>query len=113
MSSHSVEQAMANLNEIKTTLVKHLPGGEQNIKSIFIKTTNSVAVPVYEDKSGTNINKIKLKNNMTPSKLAKSKKVNKVKRLKKKQLKEKLIKKQNAINKKSKETKTVVQNEIA
>jgi len=112
LSSHSVEQAMANLNEIKTTLVKHLPGGEQNIKSIFIKTTNSVAVPIYEDKSATNINEIKLKNNMTPSKLAKSKKVNKVKRLKKKQLKEKLAKKQGAI-KNSKETKHVVKNEIA
>lgn len=82
LSSHSVQQALENINAIKAELFKHLPGGEQNVKSIYLKSTNTLAVPIYVDTT-TNANDIKLKNNITPKKIKKVKKM-KVKRLEKK-----------------------------
>lgn len=62
-------------------MFKHLPGGESNVKSMFIKSTDSPAVPIYADVTG-NMNQVKIKNNMTPGKINRAKKLN-VKRLKK------------------------------
>ena len=59
-----------------------MPGGEQNIKSIFIKSTDAPAVPIYVD-TKTNMNDVKVMNNMTPRLIKKNKKLT-VKRLKKK-----------------------------
>jgi hypothetical protein len=56
-----------------------LPGGSDNIKSIYIKSTDSPAVPIYVD-TQTNANELKLTNNMTPRLVKKSKKLS-VKRL--------------------------------
>ena len=58
-----------------------MPGGEKNIKSMYIKSTNTIAVPIYMD-TNTNMNDISVDNNMTPRLIKKSKKMN-VKRLKK------------------------------
>lgn len=80
MSTHSVEQAMENLNVIKTALAKNLPGGEKNIKSMFLKSTNSLALPIYEDKNG-NPNQVELPNNMSQIKIKRAKKLTKIKRL--------------------------------
>lgn len=85
LSTHSVQQAIENVNAVKNELLKILPGGETNIKSIFIKSTNAPAVPIFVDFKNT-INDVKLPNNMTPSKIKKSKKLL-VKRLKKKKQK--------------------------
>ena len=81
LSTHSVQQAIENVNVVKNELFKSLPGGESNIKSIFIKSTNAPAVPIFLDLKNT-INDVKLPNNMTPSKIRRSKKLL-VKRLKK------------------------------
>jgi hypothetical protein len=77
-----VKQALHNINTIKAELLRHLPGGMTNIKSIYIKSTNSPAVPIYVDASG-DVNEIKLKNNVTPRKIKKAKQY-KAKRLEKK-----------------------------
>ncbi len=53
-----------------------------NIRSIYIKSTNTPAVPIYVD-TKTDINEIKLKNNVTPRKIKKAKQY-KTKRLEKK-----------------------------
>lgn len=82
MSSHTVDQAKENIEVIKSELIKFLPGGEKNIKSIYLKTTNAPAVPLYID-TQTDLNQIKLKNNMTEKKIKKAKKFA-VKRLKRK-----------------------------
>lgn len=102
LSTHSVKQAVENINAVKTELIKHLPGGESNIKSIFIKSTNAPAVPIYVDLKNT-INDIKLPNNMTPAKIKKSKKTL-VKRLKKNKQKK---------NKENSKKKLVVNKKIA
>jgi hypothetical protein len=61
-------------------LIENLPGGEANINSIHIKSTNQLSVPVYLNVN-SNINEIKLKNNMTSAKVKKSKKLkNKLKK---------------------------------
>lgn len=102
MSTHSVEQAMANIDAVKTELVKHLPGGESNIKAIYLKSTDMLAVPFYTDSNLVeHINEVKIKNNMTPNKIKKAKKLN-VKRLQKKaKIEKKKLKKQ---EKKAKKT---------
>ena len=91
LSTHTYSEALANINAIKAELFKHLPGGEQNIKAIYLKSTNSPAVPIYVDPAG-NANEIKLKNNVTPRKIKKAKQY-KVKRLEKKAKKEEAAKK--------------------
>ena len=65
---------MANIEAVRAELIKLLPGGEANIKAMFLKSTNAAAVPIYVDASGTSVNDIKLPNNMTPRLLKKSKK---------------------------------------
>ncbi|RMZ97840.1 ribosomal L1 domain-containing 1-like, partial [Brachionus plicatilis] len=88
LSTHSVQQAVENVNAVKAELIKNLPGGESNIKSMFIKSTDAPAIPIYIDLKNT-INDIKVPNNMTPAKIKKSKKLV-VKRLnKQKQIKNK------------------------
>jgi len=82
LSSHSVAQATENLVHLKSELLKNLPGGEANIKSLHLKATNSIAVPVYVDMIG-DPNKVKVPNNMTPVKVKKIRKMT-VKRLKRK-----------------------------
>lgn len=62
-------------------LAKCLPGGEKNIKSIYLKSTNTLALPIYVDENG-NPNLVKLPNNMNKPKKNKAKKLLKIKRLK-------------------------------
>ena len=81
MSSHTVEQACKNIETIKSELIKNLPGGEDNIKSIYIKSTDEIAVPIFVSEQKD----VKLDNNMTPVKIKKAKKLS-GKRLKRKKL---------------------------
>lgn len=74
LSTHTPKQAIENINAIKKVLVENLPGGEANINSIYIKSTNQLSVPVFMNVN-SNINEIKLKNNMTSGKIKKSKKL--------------------------------------
>ena len=84
LSTHKVEQALANIEAVRTELVKHLPGGESNIKAIYLKSTDMLAMPIYADaKLVEHTNEVKVKNNMTPGKIKKAKKLN-LKRLEKK-----------------------------
>ena len=80
LTTHTVEQAVENLNAVKAELIKNLPGGESNIKAMFIKSTNQVAIPIYLNNSAV-LKDIKLENNMNPKKIKKAKKLA-VKRLK-------------------------------
>jgi hypothetical protein len=82
LSTHTVKQAVHNINTIKAELLRHLPGGMTNIRAIYIKSTNAPAVPIYVD-SRADINEIKVKNNVTPRKIKKAKQY-KAKRLEKK-----------------------------
>ncbi|CAF0706001.1 unnamed protein product [Brachionus calyciflorus] len=111
LSTHSVQEAMENINAVRNELFKHLPGGESNIKSIFLKSTDTPAVPIFVDTKG-NINEIKIPNNMTTAKVKKNKKMV-VKRLQKKKLlekkqKAKLAKVANKANKEKKNLKNPI-----
>ena len=50
MSTHTVKQAMENIEAIKKVLIENLPGGEENIKSMFIKSTDQLSVPIFMNK---------------------------------------------------------------
>ncbi len=63
-----------------------MPGGEGNIKSIYIKSTDKLAVPIYAN-TAESVKDLKLENNMTPQKIKKAKKLS-GKRLKRKNLQE-------------------------
>jgi hypothetical protein len=65
-------------------LFKHLPGGAKNVKLMFLKATNTLAVPIYVDQT-VNINDIKVENNLTIQKVTKGRRIA-LKRLKKKAL---------------------------
>jgi len=105
LSTHTVEQALANISAVKAELIKHLPGGEANIKSMYLKSTDLLSVPVYLDTNPIeHVNEIKVANNMTPNKKKKANKLS-VKRLakrtiieqKKNKKKEKQLKKKSQI----------------
>jgi hypothetical protein len=85
MSDHSVEQAIENINVIKDVLIRNLPGGEKNIRSICIKSTNSLAMPIYENAQVTSCNEVTVSNNMNAAKvkIAKKKSTKRLNRLKK------------------------------
>jgi len=83
LSTHSVSQILENLSAIKRVLAETLPGGEANIKSMYLKATNALAVPIYVDQSGRSLNEIKVPSNMTPAKIKLERKKT-VKRLRKK-----------------------------
>lgn len=89
-SSHTLDQAMANIECIRAELVKHLAGGIQNIKSIHLKATNTIAVPFFANFE-TNPNEIVVTNNMTPAKKLRAKK-DELKRLQKTSLKKSKLK---------------------
>ncbi len=83
LSTHTVEQAIDNINTVKSELIKHLPGGEANIKSIYLKSTDTISIPVYYDTNSiVHATEIKVKNNMTLNKKKRAKKLS-VKRLQK------------------------------
>ncbi len=82
LSTHTVDQAISNIEAIKSTLCKHLPGGLSNIKSMYLKSTDSIAVPIFVDTNLAAVNELKLENNMTPRLIKKAKKLV-VKRLEK------------------------------
>ena len=63
LNSHSVEEATENIEAIRKTLAKCLPGGESNIKSMYLKSTNLPAIPIYVNDE-ENPNKIHLPNNV-------------------------------------------------
>jgi len=85
-STHSVTQILENLSAIKKTLAAHLPGGEANIKAMYVKATNTVAVPIFvadQQQQAASLNEIKVPSNMTPKKVKRERK-KAVKRLQKK-----------------------------
>lgn len=86
LSTHTVKEACENISAVRKELVKHLPGGESNIKSIYIKSTDQIAVPIYQTDVQA-VKKVKVENNMTPAKVNKAKKLS-GKRLKRKKLQE-------------------------
>lgn len=63
---------MENIEAIKTTLRKCLPGGESNIKSMYLKSTNAPAVPIYTDEKG-DANSVDVPNNMSAGKIKRAK----------------------------------------
>ena len=67
MSNFSVEQVTENISAIRSELSKSLPGGDANIKSIHLKSTWTLSLPVYKDTitNGANVN---IANNITPLK---------------------------------------------
>lgn len=71
------------MEAIRAILAKNLPGGEKNIKSIYIKSTNSPALPIYSDEQG-NPNQVDMPNNMSVGKIKRSKLLAKNKKIKKK-----------------------------
>jgi hypothetical protein len=46
-TEHSVKQAIENINSIRSKLNEVLPGGDKIIKSISLKSTDSLSVPIY------------------------------------------------------------------
>lgn len=84
LSTHTAKQACQNIAVVKAELIKNLPGGQENIKSIYIKSTDKVAVPIFMNTS-EGANDVKLPNNMTPTKVKKAKKLS-GKRLKRKHI---------------------------
>ena len=76
---------MENIEAIKKVLIENLPGGEENIKSMFIKSTDQLSVPIFMNKID-DPSVIKLKNNMTPSKIKKANKFSVKTKLKRKQI---------------------------
>lgn len=86
LSTHTTKQACQNIAAVKAELIKHLPGGESNIKSIYIKSTDQVAVPIFTS-DPKDFKAVQLENNMTPVKVKKAKKLS-GKRLKRKKVQE-------------------------
>ncbi len=91
MSSHTAKQACQNIAAVKAELIKHLPGGEGNIKSIYIKSTDKLGVPIYVNTPEA-VKDVKLENNMTPQRIKKAKKLS-GKRLKRKKIQDERKKK--------------------
>jgi hypothetical protein len=91
LSNHTAKQALENINAIKATLAKSLPGGEPNIKAIYLKSTNTPALPIYTNET-TSPNDVDVPNNLSAAKKLKSKKLNKIKRLQQKPKKNKTAK---------------------
>lgn len=91
LSSHTVEEAVENLEQIKSELFKHVPGGVSNIKAMFLKATNTVAVPLYIAQDG-DANAVKVPSNMTEARVKRTRRIT-VKRLKKQALNDKKKKK--------------------
>jgi hypothetical protein len=72
---------MENVEAIKKCLIENLPGGEENIKSMFLKSTDQMSIPIYQS-ALKDPSVIKLANNMTVSKVKRAKKFSVTKRLK-------------------------------
>lgn len=51
LTTHNVEQAIENVNAIRSKVIELLPGGEKLIKTIYLKSTDSISVPIYMNKS--------------------------------------------------------------
>ena len=77
---------MENIEAIKKSLIENLPGGEANIKSMFIKSTDQLSVPIFLANTIADPSEIKLKNNMTPIKIKKANKFSLKTKLKRKQI---------------------------
>ena len=77
---------MENIDAIKKSLIEHLPGGEPNIKSMFIKSTDQLSVPIFVSNMISDPSEIKLKNNMTPVKVKRANKFSLKTKLKRKQI---------------------------
>ncbi len=86
LSTHSVKQACENINAVKSNVIKNLPGGEANIKSVYLKATDEMAVPIFLDDVKA-FKEVKLASNMTDAKIKKAKKLS-GKRLKRKKVQE-------------------------
>jgi len=71
LSSQSVEEALANIGAIRATLAKQLPGGEANVKAIYLKSTNAPAVPIYAAPAAPG--ELKLPSNMSLAKKRRAK----------------------------------------
>jgi hypothetical protein len=95
LSTHTIEQAINNINTIRSKLNECIHGGSDNIKAIYLKLHNSISIPIYLNNI-TNPNDIKMPNNITKIQL------NKSIRLKRLQKKSKSIDTKKNINKKKK-----------
>lgn len=80
LNTHTVEQAVKNIECIRAKLTEVLAGGDANIKTIYLKLKNSISIPIYI--SDKNPNEVKMPNNVTPE--IKKKSARQVKRLKSK-----------------------------
>ena len=70
---------MENIEAIKKCLIENLPGGEENVKSIFLKSTDQMSVPIYAS-TLNDPSVIKLENNMSERKVKRAKKFSVTKR---------------------------------
>jgi ribosome biogenesis protein UTP30 len=84
LSTHTPKQVCQNIAAVKSELIKQLPGGEGNIKSIYLKSTDRLAVPIYVN-TPESVKDVKIENNMNPIKIKKAKKLS-GKRLKRKHI---------------------------
>jgi hypothetical protein len=50
MSSHTVSEAIENINTIRDKFSSIVDGGTKNIKAIYLKTTNKTSLPIYINK---------------------------------------------------------------
>ncbi|ORX56922.1 ribosomal protein L1 [Hesseltinella vesiculosa] len=48
LSSHSPEQAYENIKKALPTILAEMPGGVENVRSLFIKTSTSSSLPIYQ-----------------------------------------------------------------
>jgi hypothetical protein len=46
-TEHSVKQAIENIDCIRSKLKEVLPGGEKLIKGIYLKSTDSISIPIF------------------------------------------------------------------
>lgn len=100
LSTHTIEQALDNINTIRNKLNECIHGGSDNIKAIYLKLHNSLSIPIYINNDSFNPNTIKMPNNVTEIQR------NKSIRLKRLQKKSKSIDNKKNMDKKIKKKKT-------
>jgi ribosome biogenesis protein UTP30 len=48
VAGQTAKQAYENIINAIDTIVANLPGGVENLRSLFIKTSDSISLPIYQ-----------------------------------------------------------------
>ena len=105
---------MENVEAIRKCLVENLPGGESNIKSMFLKSTDLISVPFYLNTTNS-VDSVKMENNMSVAQVKRAKKFTLKSKLKKKLITKNKAKTNDLISKKAmkgKKPKSTTQNAL-